>query len=88
MVTTALLGYLLLEADRVRPEITMVEDLIAWTLEPNLLPLCRFGKHYGKPWSEVPKDYLQWMLKTVSDLDPDTRFTVEHWIRHGSNPPG
>ncbi len=84
-VTTALLSYLLAEANKHRPELTTVEDLVAWTLEPNLLPMCRFGKHSGKPWSEVPKDYLQWMVKTMTDMDSDLRFTVEHWLRPGSN---
>ncbi len=84
-MTTALLSYLLAEANKHRPELTTVEDLVAWTLEPNLLPMCRFGKHSGKPWSEVPKDYLQWMVKTMTDMDSDLRFTVEHWLRPGSN---
>ena len=85
VVTTALLRHLLVEASRHRPELRTIEDLVAWTLEPNLLPMCRFGKHSGKPWSEVPKDYLQWMVKTMTDMDPDLRFTVEHWLRPNSH---
>lgn len=42
-----------------------------WTLDrmlevssrPRLLRECTFGKHAGKKWSEVPRDYLQWMLR-------------------------
>jgi hypothetical protein len=31
------------------------------------LNICRFGKaHYGKPWDEVPSDYLTWMVENVS----------------------
>jgi len=80
-VTTALLGHLLEEAERLRPDLHTVEELVAWTNQPNLLPVCRFGnKHRDKPWSEVPKDYLQWMLREVKDMDPDLRFTIEHWV--------
>ena len=86
IVTMALLRHLLGEAGRLRPDLQTIEELVAWTLEPNILPVCYFGnKHRGKPWSEVPKDYLQWMQKNVTDLDPDTRLTVDHWLNPRSN---
>jgi len=60
-----------------------LEELIAWTLQPNLLKTCRFGnKHYGIPWSEVPQDYLQWM-KSKCTLDADTELTVDHYLKQG-----
>jgi exodeoxyribonuclease X len=82
MVTAALLHHLLGEARRLQPQITTVEDLVAFSSQPVLLKTCRFGnKHRDKPWSQVPKDYLAWMLREVQGMDADTRFTVEHWMK-------
>jgi exodeoxyribonuclease X len=39
-----------------------VEQMVAWTLEPKLLPKVPFGKHRGTVWADVPIDYLQWMI--------------------------
>jgi exodeoxyribonuclease X len=82
LVTAALLHHLLGEASRQQPQLLSVEQLVAWSNEPVLLRTCRFGnKHRDKLWSEVPKDYLNWMLREVNNLDVDTRFTVEHWLK-------
>ncbi len=64
------------------PSGATVEGLIAWVNAPLLLRTCRFGKHRGTAWSEVPKDYLQWMLspKGMTDMDTDLRFTVEYHL--------
>jgi exodeoxyribonuclease X len=65
------------------PALDTVQDLIAWSNAPSLLAVCQFGnKHRGLPWSQVPKDYLAWMKREVRDLDPDTRYTVEHYLHH------
>jgi exodeoxyribonuclease X len=64
------------------PPLETLHDLIAWADAPNLLGVCQFGnKHRGTPWSQVPKDYLQWMKREVRDMDPDTRYTVEYYLR-------
>lgn len=56
-----------------------VDDAIAYAESPILSPTLRFGaKHRGAPMSDVPSDYLHWMLRNVTDLDRDTKFTVEH----------
>ena len=55
-----------------------VDDLIAWSKEPALLVKCGFGKHRGTPWSEVPKDYLRWVLG--QDMDEDVKFTARHYL--------
>lgn len=47
-----------------------VEDMIAWTLEPKLMPNIPFGKHRGMAWSEAPQDYLNWMARQT-DMDQD-----------------
>jgi len=82
-VSTALLHHLLAELARQHPQVQTIEDLVAFANEPILMQTCRFGNKYrDKPWSEVPKDYLRWMIREVQNLEPDTRFTVEHWLRN------
>lgn len=61
-VTAHLLTELLKEAS--------IEQMIAWTAEPRLLPKVPFGKHRGTRWADVPIDYLRWMVGQ-SDMDPD-----------------
>lgn len=58
-----------------------VEDLVKWIEAPMLLTTCRFGKHKGKLWAEVPKDYLRWILKSFEDADRDTIHTAQHYSR-------
>lgn len=36
-----------------------------------------FGKHKGKPISEVPVDYLKWCLANMQRIDPKTRAMIE-----------
>lgn len=47
-----------------------VEQLIKWTAEPTQLPTVPFGKHRGAKWSNVPTDYLNWMVGQA-DMDVD-----------------
>lgn len=48
-----------------------VEQMVAWTEEPRPMPTIPFGKHKGTPWTEIPIDYLQWMVRQT-DMDADT----------------
>lgn len=54
--------------------LTSIEQLVAWSAEPPLLPRVPMGKHFGKPWSEVPTDYLEWA--TRQDFDAGVAHTV------------
>jgi exodeoxyribonuclease X len=45
-------------------------QLVQWTAEPKLYPTISFGKHRGARWSEIPTDYLQWMIRQ-NEMDPD-----------------
>jgi exodeoxyribonuclease X len=79
LVSAALLRHLLARLPKEAPD--TVEGLAAWCNEPRLLEKCYFGKqHRGKPWSKVPKDYLEWMASSCSSLDADTRYTVAHYL--------
>jgi exodeoxyribonuclease X len=54
------------------------QQLAQWSQEPPLLKTCMLKKHKGTPWSEVPADYLQWILG--SDLDHDTKWLARYWL--------
>ena len=58
-------------------EVARAEDLIAWTKEPVLLPRITFGWHRGCSWSEVPEDYLEWIVDR-SELGEEIKFTAAH----------
>ena len=53
------------------------EELIEVAARPVELQTVPFGKHKGEAWSEVPTDYLQWVLRTDFDDDIDIHHTAE-----------
>lgn len=53
-------------------------ELLAISQRPVLQRTCRFGKHAGKPWAEIDKGYLRWIL--AQDFDEDVKFTAQHWL--------
>lgn len=59
-----------------------LDEMIAWTKEPSLLPKVTFGKYRGKAWRDLPLDYLDW-LANKSDMDEDTKFTARHHLKAG-----
>lgn len=59
-----------------------VEDMIAWTAEPSLLVRMPFGKHRGQPFAEMPRDYLEWIVRQA-DIDPDVKFTAQRTLAGG-----
>jgi len=56
-----------------------IEDMLQWSNEPVLKRTCTFGKHAGTAWSEIPKDYLRWILNNGS-FDEDTTYTARHYL--------
>jgi exodeoxyribonuclease X len=44
-----------------------IVKLVQWSSEPALLPRVPMGKHREKLWSEVPTDYLEWVLRSEFD---------------------
>ena len=55
-----------------------IHDIINFSRNPVLMPRMPFGKHAGKLFSEVPKDYLEWLSGT--ELDEDMAFTVKYHL--------
>lgn len=62
-----------------------LDQLLAWSAEPGLLPRIPSGPERGKPWDQVALDVVQHFL---SDRDRDARFTAEtEIVRRGVEPP-
>jgi exodeoxyribonuclease X len=40
-----------------------VDDMILWTSQPTKYATVPFGKYRGRPWQEVPFDYLDWIIR-------------------------
>lgn len=94
-VTACLLKLQLQVVLELKPEIETVEQLIEWISGPFLLYRIGFGKYgprgaenpgpKGRLWSEVPSEYLKWLVNQwdksgTGDADPDTVFTVFHYL--------
>jgi exodeoxyribonuclease X len=57
-----------------------VDDLCAFLTLPVVLEgKIAFGKHKGMLWSQVPADYLTWMVKQ-RDMDQDLLATAHHLL--------
>ena len=80
VVTAALLRYLLNGPAKADYERHPIEAFIAQQAEPILLTTVGFGKHQGKRWADVPRDYLQWLERNPQGSDEDTRFTIRHYL--------
>ena len=52
--------------DRALQKVT-VNEMVHWSSEPAYLTKLTFGKHRGKRYSEVPRDYLEWLCR--QDMD-------------------
>ena len=55
-----------------------VGELVRLSTQPAVLRTCRFGKHYGVPWADVPTGYLRWVLS--QDFDADVLHTARHYL--------
>jgi exodeoxyribonuclease X len=62
-----------------------VNDLDALTKlveQPLLLGTCRFGKHNGQKWFDIPIDYLRWMKENRVRMDDiDIAHTVDYYLQ-------
>ena len=54
--------------------------MIDITRSPSLLYRCAFWKYAGKLWSEVPRDYLDWVLNKSGMTDEDVIHTAKNSV--------
>lgn len=66
-------------------EVTTVEDMLKWTLEPRLLPRCPIGKWRNHPWNEVDYGFLEWMVYKAFDMDPDLKWNANRELERRKN---
>lgn len=86
IVTAKLFGRLLERIEEYKPEVDSLEALEKFSSDPLLIHTCHLKKHKGKPWSEVATSdpsYLRWMLREMTDMDDDLRYTVNHYLGNG-----
>jgi exodeoxyribonuclease X len=72
IVTAGILG----EALKLKP----LSELSELQHKPILLKTCSFGKYAKSLWKDVPKDYLQWIVRT-GDFNIDIMHTAKHYLQ-------
>lgn len=53
-----------------------VEEMIAWTAEPALMPRMPIGKQRGAKWCDVDGGFLEWMLRQ-STMEHDLKWNAK-----------
>lgn len=61
---------------RVLLEHASVDDMIAWTKEPAVMPKCPIGKWRGVKWPEVDGGFLSWMVRQA-DMEADLKWNAQ-----------
>jgi len=51
--------------------------LIDYMAKPVLLSVMPFGKHKGKEFGDIPRQYLKWALYALDNTSPDMDFTLQ-----------
>ncbi len=78
-VTSYLFQHLLSKATSDDP----IQKMLHVSNNPQLLKTCRLKKYEGKPWSEVPRDYLNWILNPKTPhprpFDEDIIYTAQYY---------
>lgn len=78
IMTAGIMKHMLLHVAKNENINDPLNHLIWLSTQPILLKTCKFGKHRGSEWKDVPVDYMQWCLR--QDMDEDVKFTCRHWI--------
>ncbi len=64
-------------------DITTLEDMYNLSFEKVLLEKFSFGKYAGRYIEEISmqdRGYLEWMLRDISDLDEDLRYSIKYYL--------
>ncbi len=79
-VTAAVLEEVLAAARRFTVSLA---TLLAWSTEPPLSTVFRFGKYKGERFDAVPRDYLEW-IAFKSEMDDGAKFSARYWLEKSS----
>lgn len=63
-----------------------VNTLVQWTKMPRFYATCPLTKYKGRPWSDVDKGYLNWIVDKPNDLDEDIRAAARDELDRRRNP--
>lgn len=62
-----------------------IEEMVRWTKGAALFPRCTLGDYRGKPWSEVPTSFLEWVVSKHNsgkgNFDRDLLANVKHHLK-------
>lgn len=59
---------------------TPVRQLVTWQLMPVFYEVCPIGKHRGSRWSDIPADYLGWIMRTP-DMEEDLKIAADDELK-------
>ena len=51
------------------------KEMVEISKNPPYLTTIKFGKHYGKKFTEAPQDYLEWILR--SDMEEGVKLAAQ-----------
>tara|TARA_Y100001936_G_scaffold7406_1_gene6548 strand:+ start:75295 stop:76065 length:771 start_codon:yes stop_codon:yes gene_type:complete len=61
----------------IEPGPDMLADVVQYAQEPTIYQTVPFGKHKGKPFSEVPADYWLWCIENMDSLNPENKLAFD-----------
>lgn len=51
-------------------------EMVVWTRDPKVMPVCPIGKYRGRPWPDVDGGFLHWMLRQ-DEMEHDLRWNAQ-----------
>jgi exodeoxyribonuclease X len=61
-------------------KVTSAAEMVSWTTQPPLYPTIPIGRYRGRPWSEVPTEYLEW-LNRLERIDQGIRLGANRELK-------
>lgn len=77
----AYVAALLFERIQSEPNAPDIETMVRWSNGHALYPRCPLFKHKGKKWSDVPGDYLDWIVNKPNDVAADIKANARHELK-------
>ncbi len=64
----------------------LLDDLLGFAASPILYTSWPLGKYRNQPLGNAPDDYVEWCLRSMSDLKPDLRYSLGELLRKRTRP--